>query len=72
MLDPSRTQALRAVSESLPLSERQRELAEETIASMSPEEADELIRLHQSVVAGLPKARAAIKRIGRMTRATPE
>ena len=63
MLDPNRTQALRDVIDSLPLSERQRDLAEETIASMSSEEADELIRLHQSVIAGLPEALAAIKRI---------
>ncbi len=63
MLDPIRTQALRAVIDSLPLTGRQRDLADETIASLLPEEADAMIRLHQDLVENLPAARAAIDHI---------
>lgn len=65
MLDPVQAQALRAVIDSLPLTGRQRDLAEETIASLLPEEADAIIRLHQDLVENLPAARAAIDHITR-------
>lgn len=63
MLDPVHAQALRAVVDSLPLTGRQRDLADETVASLSPEEAAAMIRLHQSLVENLPAARAAIDHI---------
>jgi flagellar motor switch protein FliG len=65
MLDPIRAQALRTVIDSLPLTERQRDLAEETIASLSPEAADTVIMAHQRLVETLPAALAAIDRIKR-------
>lgn len=68
MLDPIRTQALRLVIDSLPLTERQRDLAEETIGSLSPEAADTVIRAHQRLVETLPAALAAIDRVKRARR----
>ncbi|WP_376961148.1 hypothetical protein ABNQ39_14850 [Azospirillum sp. A26] len=68
MLDPIRTQALRVVIDSLPLTERQRDLAEETIGSLSPEAADTVIRAHQRLVETLPAAMAAIDRVKRARR----
>ncbi len=68
MLDPIRLQALRVVIDSLPLTERQRDLAEETIGSLSPEAADTVIRAHQRLVETLPAALAAIDRVKRVRR----
>ena len=63
MLDDDRLRAVQDVIDSLPLSERQLDLAHETIEAMTAEEADELIELHRRVIEGLPRAREAIRQI---------
>ena len=63
MLDDDRLRAVQNVIDSLPLSKRQLDLAHETIEAMTVEEADELVKLHQSVIEGLPRAREAIRLI---------
>jgi hypothetical protein len=68
MLDLIRLQALHVVIDSLPLTARQRDLAEETIGSLSPEAADTVIRAHQRLVETLPAALAAIDRVKRARR----
>lgn len=62
-LDPDTMAKLREAVASLPLSTRQRAIAEETIASMDADEAAKFIADFERLKAGLPAALAAIARI---------
>ena len=68
-MSPERRAKVKAIIESLPLGERQRDLANETLESMTDADADLIIENHERLMAGLPKALDAVRRIrqGRTT-----
>lgn len=65
MLDDPRRAAVLEVPASLPLSERQCALADETLEDMTPEDANQTISLHRQLIDGSPAARSAIQTIRR-------
>lgn len=62
-LSPQRREAVQRIINSMPLGERQRQLAQETLEDMDDAEADKLITLHAKLIEGLPKALEAIRRV---------
>ena len=65
MLDDPRREAVLEVLASLPLSERQCALSDETIEDMTPEDTNQIISLDRQLIDGLPAARSAIQVIRR-------
>lgn len=59
-------EALMEVVDTLPLTERQRELAMETVRDVTREEAEAIIDGHRKLVDGLPAALEAVRRIRRI------
>ncbi|MBP2302811.1 hypothetical protein [Azospirillum picis] len=63
MLDDERKAAVKEAMASLPLTERQRELADETLEDMTPENADRIIAAHRKLIEKLPAALLAIRAV---------
>lgn len=62
-MTPERREKVQCIIDSLPLGERHRELAQETLEDMTDADADIVIEHHARLIEKLPAALAAVRRI---------
>lgn len=67
MLDDTRRAAIETIIGCLPLTDQQRELATETVADLTDDDADLIIESHARLVDSLPSALAAIRMVAQGT-----